>query len=264
MNISKKQFAIFYIEKDKGTLYRTGVKPIVIAFPQSIVTHLEIIDKSKFEQLITNVITLNELKPTNIFIVLSKEILFEKEIKDVPLSLQTIETEKFLDMVPFHHIVSKSYNFSNKTIIVAADKDFCVNILDVFKENLFPVIGVLPLSIIEEKFPLLKDTFIEKFDLQKIQNLKKYSLPLEIEQEEKMISNELPSFKNIRFVGLISLATFLLAVLGLQIYTQFLVPAAKPQSIKQVEVKQIVTVTPTPPIASPSAILYPTKKPLRK
>src|SRR5260221_13724019 len=112
MNVSKKNISLFYIEKNKGIFLQTGVKPLIFSFPEAVVNNLEIKDKSKFEQLIAHAIMQYEIKPTNILVVLSKEVLFEKELKDVPLSLQSSETEKFLDMVPLHHILTKTYNFS--------------------------------------------------------------------------------------------------------------------------------------------------------
>lgn len=254
MDISKKQLALLYVEKNKGTLYVGGIdSPFVIDFPKAVVSHLEVTDKSTFEQAITTFITQNEVKPTTIFIVLSKDVTFEKELENVPLSLQTEETEKFLEMVPFHHILTKTYNFSNRTIIVAANKNFCEDIISAFKENLFSVGGIMPVSIFEEKLPFLKEHFDTKFALKKIGTLRQYFLPLGIEHSDKLLTYEVPSLKNIQFVVLISIFTLLFVILGVQVYTQILKPETNPSSIKTTILEKV---TPTPEASSSAALIH--------
>jgi len=254
MDFSKKQIAIFYIEKDKGILYTTNsTTPFVIYFHKDVINNLEIVNKSKLEQLFVNFISKNELKSLNVFIVLSRDITLEKELINVPVSLQTAETENFLDIVLFHQTLTKTYNFSNKTIIVAANKDLCVNIVNVFQENLFPVIGVIPVSILEEKFPQLTGKFDEKFVLKKIENLKRYFLPLGLEQHEKIITNNMPSFKNAQFLILTGILVLLLVVLGIQLHTRTSPLAsnsyqAKSTTVKRANLEQV---------ASPAAAFVP-------
>lgn len=260
MDLAKKQIAIFYIEKNKGILYTTSSTPFVVQFHHDAINNLEVVDKDKFAQLLTDFITKNELKPMNIFIVLGQEVTLEKELKNIPLSLQTIETEKFLEMVLFHHILSKTYNFSNKTIIVSANRDLCENIISAFGENLLTVTGVIPLSILEEKFPKIKEKFDEKFMLKKIENLKQYFLPLALEEPEKMLTYRVPSFKNPQFIALIGIFVLLLIILGVQLYFQ--ISASKSYQPKPAVTKEIVPVTSTAtPISSPSATLPPEQTP---
>lgn len=257
MDFSKKQIAIFYIEKNKGVLYRSDSdKPLAVSFPQDAVNNLEIVDKNKFERTITNFITKNELKPTNVYVILSKHITFEKETKDVPLSLQNAETENFLEMVPFHQILSRTYNFSNKTIIVAADRDLCESLVKVFQENQFSVPGIIPLSILQEKLPKLEEEFDGKLVLQKISNLKQYFLPLGIETQERTFTYDIPSFKNPKFLSLIGVFVILLAILGVMLY--FRMFSSVPMPKQNMNVK-IYSITPTV-IASPSATLTPIDK----
>lgn len=260
MDISKKQTAIFYIEKNKGILYTANLKtPFVVEFSKDEVNNLGVIDKSKFEQLISNFIIKNELKPMNIFVVLTRDVTFEKELKDIPLSLQTAETEKFLEMVLFDQILAKTYNFNNKTIIVAANKDLCENIISAFQENLFSVLGILPLSILEEKIPPNKKEY-KTFVLKKIENLKQYFLPLGLEHPEKTITYNVPSLKNLQFVILIGIFALLLIILGVQVFDRISTSVSKSSQIKPVVTKQILpTLTST---ASPSATLTPKESPI--
>lgn len=256
MDFSKKQTAIFYLEKNKGVLYITNsATPFVVQFQQEAIDNLEIVDKSKFDQLLASFIIKNELKPMSVFVILARDVTLEKELENIPLSLQSAETEKFLAMVPFHRILSKTYNFSNKIIIVAVNRDLCENIISVFQENLFPVIGVIPLSVLEEKFPQIKEKFDKKFIFKKIENLKQYFLPLGLEHQEKILTYNVPSLKNMQFIVLIGIFTLLLIILGVQVYDRISLSMSNVSPTGPAVTKKIIPTS--TPIASPSATLAP-------
>ncbi len=272
MDFSKKQFAIMYLERDKGSLYMPeSDKPFVVAFPKNVISNLEITDKSTFEQLFSEVISSNELKPINVLVVLSKDILFEKTLEDVPLSLQSVETEKFLDIVPFHQIISKTYNVGKKTLIVAANRDFLENVNLAFSHDSFSVTGVVPITILEEKFPHLKEDFDVKFLIKKAENLKQYFLPMNLENSERIITYEVPSFKNVQFIALISVFVLLLIIMGIELYVQIIRPSMQPRQVAQpVVVKKVIaptsTPTPTPEriFVSPAPAVSPVVSPIQQ
>jgi len=220
-----KNIGLFYIEKDKGSLYAAHLtEPLIMLFPQDIVANMEIVAVDKFEQLLTTFITTNEVQPMNILILLGKDIILEKQLENIPLSLQHVEEEKFLDMVPLHHIVTKTYNFNTKTLIVAANKDFFERLINNLQEAQFSVLGVVPLPILEEKLPQLKEKFNQEVIFKKLPQLKQYFLPFGIEQQEKIFSYEVPSFKNVQFLVLISIFFALLLILGVIFYVKMLAP----------------------------------------
>jgi hypothetical protein len=234
-----KNIGLLYIEKNTGSLYATHLtEPLIVAFPQDVVANMEIVDLGKFEHLLTAFITTNELQPMNILILLGKDVILEKQLENVPLSLQHIEEEKFLDMVPLHHVITKTYNFNTKTLIVATNKDFCERLVTILQEAQFSVLGVVPMSILEEKLPQLKEKFNQEVIFKKLPQLKQYFLPFGIEQQEKIFSYEVPSFKNAQFLTLISIFFVLLLILAVVFYVNILAPKHT----------QVSAPTPTPTI----------------
>lgn len=245
-----KKTGILYIEKDKASIYAENfVNPFVITFSDDIVKNLEILDADKLNQLVSAFIEENKLEPLTLYMVLANDVIFEKRLENVPLSLQAADTEKFLNMVPVNTLLTKAYTFSKKTIVIAASKDFCDGFITAFAEDQFSVVGCIPYAILEEKFPQLKNTFDERFLLKKMSNLKQYFLPLGVEAQEKLLSYDVPSFKNLQFVGLVSIFALLLIILIIQAYTQLVVPMGKPKTVKQVIIPTAVpTQTPTPTV----------------
>lgn len=219
--MARRQIATLYVEKDKGILYATDLDlPLTVSFPRDVIDNLEVVDKSKLDQIFSDFITKNKLKPMHVFIILNNSVTIEKELKEVPPSLQGVETEKFLDLVPFHQILSKTYNFSSKTIIATANRDLVGNIVSAFHENLFSVTGVIPQSILEELFFPEKKDFDQKIVLKKIENLKRYFFPLEIERHEKTFAHNTSLLKNVQFMILVGIFILLLIILCIQLYIQ--------------------------------------------
>lgn len=263
MDLSKKQIGIFLVSRQGGLLFLAGKdNPITITFPKNTVSHLEIIDRNSLEQVITTSITKEEIKHTTVYIVLDKDITFHKELKNIPFSLQSAEVERFIEMVPFHHILTKTYNFSNKTILVAANKDFCEGIVNAFVENQSLVGGIMPLVIFEEKLPQLQEHFDAKLAFKKIETLKQYFLSADFEQQEGLLTYTVPSLKNPQFIVLISIFILVLVILGVQIWTQVLTPSAKPHAIKATIKKSGSQLPPvSPSAATQSATVSPSSLP---
>lgn len=257
MDTNKKQTGLLYLEKNKITLYTMSGKPMVISLSKEVMSHLEIVDKSKFEQIVANFITKNNLSPMTLFIILSKEVVFEKTFESMALSLQATESEKFLEMVPFHNILSNTFTFSKKTIVTAANRATIEIIIQVFKDNFFPSAGCLSITLAEEKYPKLLEEFDAKLLIKKIETLRQYFLPLELSHTEGILSYNVPSFKNLQFIALISVFVLLLVILGIQVYTQVINPAKTQPKTPVVVQKEVPTLPPTI-TATPSATIAPT------
>ena len=102
MDFSKNHIAIFFIDKNKGIFFTSSEpKGIEIDFPKDILSHLEIIDKSKLEDFIHKFLEKNNIKPSRLFIVLGADTTFEKDITGISSFELNSETQKFLDIIPF-------------------------------------------------------------------------------------------------------------------------------------------------------------------
>lgn len=255
MDTTKKQSGILYTEKNKAVLYVTGAQnPMVMQFPRDIVKHLEIVDETKFQQLIVHFLVRHELKPMNLLIVLGSDITFEKELDNTPLSLLHVEEEKFLDIVPFHQIITKTFRINGKAYIIASNRSFTDKLIDTLHEESFSVLGVVPFSMMHIKLPELKTHADLPQLLKKIDTFKHYNLHVELEQQERKITYNVPSLKHPQFIALISVFILLLVILVIQVYTQFLSVQSKPKTTpKTIPVIKVLS-TPT---ASPSAEITP-------
>lgn len=263
MDVSKKHIGIFLIGKNGGSLFVAGRdEAIAIKFPKNVVSHLEVVDKNSFEQIITRSITEKEIKLAALYIVLDKDVTFHKELKNIPLSLQTAEVEKFTDMVPFQRLLTRTYNFSNKTIIVGANKDFCDEIVSAFAENQCPIVGFIPLVIFEEKLPHLQEHFDSRLAFKKIETIKQYFLSAGLGQQESLLTYTVPSLKNPQFIVLLSIFILVFVILGIQIWTQVLTSSSKSSSPKATVIKNNVVTSPTlsPEEASQSATISPSPR----
>lgn len=246
----KKQNAILYIEKDQGHLFISGKEPLVMRFPKDIVSNLEIVDTTKFQQMVVHFLSAHEIKPMQVLLVLSPDIVFEKVLDTMPLSLQHIEKEKFMDVVPFNKIAIKTFRIQNKAYIVAANKDFIETVVQVLQEEASLVIGVVALSSIQKKLPEIKDANDLPNILKKIDTFKSYNVITVAEQQDGGISYKVPSFKNPQFIALISVFVLLLIVLGFEVYTQILHQEPHAASIQPIQV--VKKVTPVPIVTSPT------------
>lgn len=253
MDFSKKHQVLLYLEKNKALFFVEGSDaPVEMSLPKRVINNLEVIDKSVFEQHVTTFLTEQHIKPTSVFIILGKDVTFDKVLENIPLSLQVAETEKFLEMIPLSHILTKTYTFSKKIIIVATNKAYCEDFIAALGENQLHVAGIIPLAILEEKLPQMKGNFDEKLALKKIESLKQLFLPIGYDQQEKLFTYEVPSLKNTQFVVLIIIFSLLLVILGIQVYTQIIAPSGH-----TAQVKPGVKKTYPSPVASPSATMTP-------
>jgi hypothetical protein len=247
---NKKQNAIFYIEKDKGSLYVSGKDVLVMRFPKDIVSNLEIIDSTKFQQMIVHFMSSNEIKQMQVLVVLGPDVIFEIMLDDIALSLQHIEKEKFLDVVPFDKILTKTFQVHKKTQIIAANKDFAETLVDTLQEESWSVVGVVAFSSIQKKLPEVKEANDLPHILKKIDTFKSVNLLMIVQEQEGGISYKVPSLKNPQFIALVIVFVVLISVLGFQIYTQFL---NQKTTIVPVTVKKEVKRIPIPLVTSPTA-----------
>ncbi len=246
---NKKQNAILYIEKTQGILY-VGKESFTIRFPKDVISNGEVIDKGKLQLLFTNFITENKIPPVHVLLILSPEIIFEKKLSDMPLAIQHIEIEKFLDLVPFDSILTRTFRLPKKTTILVANKELCEVITDSLKaESCIPT-GIVALNSLEEKLPSLKEKFDAQLILKKLDTFKSYNLDIRLEHQEKILSYKVPSLKNPQFIALISVFVLLFVILCTQVYIQLMSNKPAPTQAKQLE--QLAPTT-TSPSTEPSA-----------
>lgn len=236
MEKTKKQIgpAIFYLKKHEGILFTDKLaSPISLTFPKDVIDNLEVINKEKLQILIKTFIQRHIILPTSIIFVLDKELIFEKDIEADSSFEQTEEIGKFLDIVPFEKLLSRIFKTKEKTKIVAANREFCEELINSFENEKFSVSAVSPFSMFENIIPLLKKNFDGKLALDKISLLKQYSLLEVLENTEKRITYTKPKIKSPRFVLLIGTFAALLLILLVLIFSQLLTSSKVPSKTQE-------------------------------
>lgn len=139
-----KQQGIIYLDRNIFDYYSVGQNNTLRFDFSSFINNLEIINKEGFEGQIKLFIDNNKLIPSNIAIILSENVLFEKGF---PVETENIVTEiqKFADNVPFEHVSIKDYGLDNGILAVATNKDLYSAIKEVFEKNDFTIEAIVPI-----------------------------------------------------------------------------------------------------------------------
>lgn len=221
MEFSKKDIIVFSIEKTKGIVYTTAdTAPITIDFPTDTVNHLEVVDKEKLHTLITTSLEAHDLKPSPVILLLTPEVTFEKDMEDASPSLRYAERENFLDMVPFHRILSKVYKINKKTKVVAANRELCEVLTAAFEQKTFAVTGLLPATILADVLQQSNTDRDPKMIARKIDVLKQYSLLETHETRNMHLTTEKPKITSTRFLLLIGTFAVLLLIFAVLLFSQ--------------------------------------------
>jgi hypothetical protein len=217
--VSKRPISIFFIDAKKAYYFNQNLNaPLALDFPPDVISDLEIINKKKLEALLQGFINGYNIYPSNIIIVLSTLVTFEKEF-----SVSSIEMDKnieeFLELVPFEDHISKKVLLSGKTKVVAGNRDLC----DFFKrsfQNLgFVVNGIYPLSLCVEIMPQLQSNLDLGLILTKTSEIRDFNLVPDVEAQS--VSSNTPEKEkknNTRTFMLLGVFAFLLVILLFVLY----------------------------------------------
>lgn len=217
MSFAKKQIAVVYIDVNKALFY-IGYSGAILQldFPSNVISDLDIVSKEKFEELLGTFIDSNNLKGLGIesILVFSKSSAFEKDFPEDTKGKEE-EIQKFIDIIPFEDVLSKTYKFNKKTKVVAINKILYEAIKDAFEKKKISISLTLPFSILQELNVELENKVDLAFIAEKADSLKQYNLASDYEnnaqdgQEKKSGSKK----QNLRLYIFIGIFVILLVVL---------------------------------------------------
>ncbi len=145
MEFSNNKQSILFLDRNRFD-YFDGLTGQIISLPfsENIISALDVLSPTEFEKQIKSFVDLNKLNPAGIVVILSSNVLFEKDIVDVPVEKQTEEVEKFLDVVPFDNIATKLIPLQKGVRISAVNKDLCNAIATGFEKCGFKIESFVP------------------------------------------------------------------------------------------------------------------------
>lgn len=180
----KPQSGLLILNRDNFYIYTPGIAGfLTLTLPETVVNNLEVVNQSELENQIQQFVESSGIAPAEITIILSSDILFEKEIAGGPE--EEADRQKFLDSLPFESVYKTIIPKDEKPHITTVSKDFVDGIIQSFIKLDFTVARALP-------YEFLRKNSIETIDvsnamdiIKKSESMKLYNM-LDYTQEKKL------------------------------------------------------------------------------
>lgn len=177
---TSRGLAVLYLMRDGFVLYvqRTNVV-VQCRFAQDSVRDVEVRNKESLRAQLQHFIRSNKLLPARILMLLSHEVLFEKQFTDTRQLHREIETERFLETIPFENISRKEYAIDQGYQLVATNREYYETIVALLLEEGFVCEAVVPVSVVKEVHWDKEQSFdvhVAQNLLRKLEALKQHSL----------------------------------------------------------------------------------------
>ncbi len=234
--MSKRINAILFVDSNRLLFYSKGATATYqIKLNPDIFVDLEVINREKFEHLIDNFFQVPSIKGKefDITIIFSQRTTFETELTSANSKAEFEETQRFLDMVPFEEVLNNSYRINKKTKIVAINK-ILYNILKLaLEKNKAHVVVLLPMGVLATANSELASKIDFPLIESKLESFMQYSI---VDLGEMGLGGEVPNAigikrKDVRLYILVIVLIGLFAVLIFLIYTTFIAPPKRVQSV---------------------------------
>lgn len=219
---SKRQLGLIYLERDSLYYYGGNIINSLIRFefPQNTVRDLDVINKDLLNKHIKLFIDTNKIQPANLIIILSPNVIFEKDFPVMEENKLEQEIQKFLDNIPFENVKTKRYVMDKNSKIMATNKLLYETVKNAFEEKGFMVEAITPLFSLKTNSAIKNNFNLETANLilKKFDSMKQDSLPVNEENDrssnkESQSRNFVKNPKNKRAVVLISVFIALIAML---------------------------------------------------
>ncbi|KKP37477.1 MAG: hypothetical protein UR23_C0003G0012 [Candidatus Roizmanbacteria bacterium GW2011_GWA2_32_13] len=144
-----KQNGVIWFDKTGLSIYLENKPFLRLNFPTDAFTNLEIINKVKLESLIRSFINQNNLSYLSFLIIITPDILFEKDWLLPQTEVQKKEETDFIDSIPFENTVTHFWIKNNKKKLIATNQDFIFFLKEVFEKDNGHLIGAFPYSLFD-------------------------------------------------------------------------------------------------------------------
>lgn len=173
--------------KRSGIDFYEGREGRILNFPFSemVVSFLEIVNPEEFKKQIKAFVEINKYLPADLMIILSADVLFEKDIQAQDPNIQAQEIQKFLDIVPFESISTKSLPVGGQGVrIIAVNKNLVDTIRTYLEELGFLIGGIVPYEAVEGYDGINSlNNEVSKFIIKQFDSLRNASFEFEDERK---------------------------------------------------------------------------------
>lgn len=254
MTLFNKYPSAIYIRK-KSLEFFVGENRKSLEFPEDTISSTDIVSPTKYEELIEEFITRNNLQKQKVLLILSEEVLFDKTFPSEDLKILDGKINEFLNMIPIEpeKIAKKTIESDKGIYFFAVNKSLFETLVEILERLEIEVLAVVPLTTFSTENILNIDIIKKIFDDRSLLN------------EANLLSVN-PNFDNYSSVKkILSFLVFLILIGGVLVYLlkndylKFSVPFLSENSNSVKETTQpiptTVNTTVTPSVASPSGIL---------
>lgn len=145
MDFNKRSVGILFLKRGGFDFYeKTSDRIFNYTFPQELVSALDVINLEELKKQIKAFAQGGKFTKADLMIVLSPDILFEKDFPIQDPNIQNVEIQKFLDIVPFESISTKTLTGDQGVRIIAVNKNLIDAIRISFEELGFLIEGIIP------------------------------------------------------------------------------------------------------------------------
>lgn len=153
-----KNNILIYLRRTSLEVYYGNEKE-ELKFPPTVYQNIEVLDSENFQKIFKNFLTNLKLKKQDALIILSDEILFQKEIVAADEADLKIKSENFLDSIPIStdKIKSKKIKVNEKIVLLASNKRVYETVNEVVSSLNLKVKSVVPLTLFKDKLKIEDD-----------------------------------------------------------------------------------------------------------
>lgn len=252
MNKDKKpSLSIILLERDRLEFFSPSIPDILIfEFKKDLVNDLELLNQSGLELQLKAFINQYKIPQSELAIILSDSICFEKDNSDTDDTKQAAIVQNFLDIVPFENSGHKIFKLKKGYRIVAANKNLYRAINDALGNMGFTVIGVVPSSILGITIQNL-DEASARFIAEKANLIKQQTMIAPEQEIIKGPTEEKKVFGVRRIIMLVAIFAVLISIMIYLLNNQ----AKENARIKQQELqKKTQGVIPETPVVTPETL----------
>lgn len=254
MFFSSRYPAAIYIQKKALDFYVEGNQKH-LEFPADTVLDGDIINPAKYEKLIEDFITAENIKKQPAILVLAEEILFEKTIPSEDIKLLDERLADFAGMVPVESekLSKKSVKSENNTHLFVVNKQIFEKLTVILNESGFEVLAVVPLALYSSE-DALDEGLVKKIYKDK-ELLKNSNFLNDSSTNDNTSSSKKDLFIIAFLLVVIFILGFILASIYLKLPLPFLSKETKSAVAPKISSTPVSTASATLKISSQSAVL---------
>lgn len=227
MDFNAKRTAVLFLDRNRFDFYVDGAQN-VLSFPflETIINAMDVINPQELENQIKAFVQQSGINPANIMIILSPNVVFEKDIQAADIQSVEHEIEKFKDSIPFENIYTQSFPLQQNVRIVAVSRDLCDAVKNSFEKLGFSIGAIVSYFALGPQISNMQalDAEVAKQIVKNLDTLKHYSFSIEktitnaespaVSKKSPQTSNKIP-LRLYLMIGVFILLLVILAVLFL-------------------------------------------------